>query len=475
MTSTTPTDGSRVHAFNDDALGTLDAIGIARAIANGDLSSTEVLEATLARVDAVNPALNAIVHDTRAEAKTRTSHLPVGVFRGVPTVVKNNTELAGVPTRHGSESTPDTPAKHDEAFTRQLKATGLNVIGTSALPAFGLTASTEFVDREPTRNPWNTAYSSGASSGGSAALVASGALTIAHGNDGGGSIRIPAASCGLVGLKPTRGRVAQAKEARGLPVDIVSNGVLTRTVRDTAWFMADLDRTFPAKKMPPLGLVEGPGQRRLTIGLVTTTLTGDGLDAESLAAVEHTAAVLEGLGHRVIPMDIPLDEQFVDDFTKYWSFLAWSLGTLGRFVLGAGFDGTKFDPFTKGLWDRFPEIKFQLPGVIRRLSKIEKQYRDVFTTRDLVLTPTLGHTTPKLGYLDPAIEFTEVFERLKAYVAYTPLNNVSGGPAISLPLAQTSLGLPLGIHFSADNGQERKLLEVAYELEAAMGFARIHD
>ncbi|MFS0886225.1 amidase [Aeromicrobium sp. 179-A 4D2 NHS] len=468
---------TRIHAFGDDVLSDLDAVGVAQLIASGEASRTEVLEAALARIDRVDPVLRGIVDDDRVRATVRAeqdhdAHAP---FAGVPALIKNNTRFAGLPTRSGSAAMPADPAPENEPFAEQLVATGVNIVGTSSLPAFGLTASTEFVDREPTRNPWNPAYSSGASSGGSAALVAAGAVPIAHGNDGGGSIRIPAAACGLVGLKPTRGRVASAKEMEGAPVDIVSNGVLTRSVRDTAVFLAAAERWRPVARLPRVGHVEGPGSRRLRIGLVTETLHGEPLDPDTQVELERVATLVTSLGHEVETIPVPVDPSFEHHFVQYWRALAFSIEYGGRYLISRDFDRDRIDPFTHGLSRAFIRSMWRTPAAIRALKRSAAEYSGFFAHHDLVMSPTLGHATPELGWLHPGVPFDEAFARLRAYVAYTPLNNASGGPAISLPLARSANGLPLGIHFSADHGDERTLLELAYELEAASPFARIQD
>ncbi len=468
---------TRIHAFTDDCLADLDAVGVGKAIAAGELSRTEVLEATLARIDAVNPTLNGIVHDDRARAAVRAEddYLPVGPFTGVPSLIKNNTAFKGLPTQHGSASVPAVAAPKSEEFTDQFLSTGVNIVGTSTLPAFGLTASTEFVDREPTRNPWNPKFSSGASSGGSAALVAAGAVPIAHGNDGGGSIRIPAASCGLVGLKPSRDRVAPALAMHGAPIDIVSNGVLSRSVRDTAVFLDAAERYRPVAKMPRVGLVEGPANRRLRIGLVDETLSGVPLDDDTKRELAAAADLVESLGHEVQPIPIPIDRAFEQQFVQYWRLLAFSINYAGPLTIAPGFDRHKIDPFTHGLAKEFRTSFWRTPAAIVALRKSATKYDGIFSRFDLVMSPTLGHVTPEIGWLDPSLDFDEAFARLLKYVAYTPLNNASGGPAISLPLGQDSRGLPLGIHFTANSGEERTLLELAYELEAAAPFARIQD
>ncbi|GAC83720.1 putative amidase [Gordonia paraffinivorans NBRC 108238] len=467
----------RVHAFTDDALGELDGVGIAERIAAGEISSDEAVEAALARIDKVNPVLNAIAFDDRERARKRAvdNDFPHGAFAGVPSAIKNNTEYAGLPTRYGSAAVSDRPATANEAFTDQFLATGVNIVGATTLPAFGLTATTEFVDREPTRNPWDTDYSAGGSSGGSAALVAAGALPIAHANDGGGSIRIPAAACGLVGLKPTRGRTAPAKETKDAPIDLVSNGIVSRTVRDTARFIADAERIRPVGDLPPVGLVEGPGARRLKIALVTEPLTGQLLDRETHKAVTDIAELVETLGHRTEMVPLPVDRAYVRQFIDYWALLAFALDRTGKRLFDKGFDRKQLDGLTRGLSRHCLRHLYRMPSSIRGLRRATAAFRSLHDQFDVILSPTLGHTPPEIGYLDPGVDFDEAMDRLTRYVAFTPANNTAGTPAISLPLAQSTNGIPIGIQFAADLGDEKTLLELAFELEAARPFARIQD
>ncbi|NMO00711.1 amidase, partial [Gordonia sp. TBRC 11910] len=419
--------------------------------------------------------LNAIVVDDRERALARAAadDFAPGSFRGVPSIIKNNTLLAGLPTMHGSAAVPEVIATVNEPFTDQLLSSGVNIVGASTLPAFGLTATTEFVDRDPTRNPWNTEYSCGASSGGSAALVAAGALAIAHANDGGGSIRIPAACCGLVGFKPTRDRVVASPEGEAAPIDIISNGIVSRSVRDTAAFLADTQKFAPAKGLPELGLVEGPGKRRLRIAALTQPLTGALLDRDTNDALFANIELLESLGHRVESIPVPVDRSYIRDFTEYWSLLAFSLEFMGKRLIDKGFDRSQLDQFTRSLSRNFCKTFWRAPFALYGLKRQNAKFREVYRSFDVVLSPTLAHTTPRIGYLDPAGDFEEIFERLVRYVSFTPINNTSGTPAVSLPLAQSSDDLPIGLHYCADLGQEQSLLELCFELEAAQGFRKI--
>ncbi|GAA4641181.1 amidase [Gordonia humi] len=464
-----------VHAFCDDALGDLDATGVAGRIASGEISATEALESALARIDRVEPELSGLAFDDRDRARARLDHGFHGVFAGVPSAIKNNTDFAGLPTRNGSAATPAAPATSDEAYVGQFVGTGLNVLGATTTPAFGLTATTEFADRAPTRNPWDTDYSSGGSSGGSAALVAAGALPIAHGNDGGGSIRIPAAACGLYGLKPSRGRTAPSKMGASLPIDLISNGVITRSVRDSAIFLADVESRSGSGDLPPIGRVDGPGARRLRVALVNAPITGRLLDGPTQTALDDAVALLESLGHSVETVPLPVDRSFVDDFSDYWAMLAFGIDRFGGRTVGKGFDRSRLDPFTRGLSSRFLRRFYRTPFAIRGLTKATASFRGLCDRFDVVLSPTLAHTTPKIGHLSVTESFEDAFDKLIDYVSFTPANNVSGTPAVSLPWSRTPDGLPVAVHFSADLGMERTLLELSYELEAARPFARIQD
>ncbi|WP_137722786.1 amidase [Prescottella subtropica] len=466
---------TRVHAFRDDALGEFDATGVAARIASGEVSAREVMEAAIERAESVQGPLNGI-QARDFERALRSADMPrPGVFSGVPTIVKDNVDVAGLPTGQGSHAFTPSPAPRNSAFVDQLLSTGAVSIGKSRLPEFGFSASTEYPSDDPVRNPWNPEYSSGASSGGAAALVASGALPFAHANDGGGSIRIPAAACGLVGLKPTRGRTVADATDKTMPIRIIGQGVVTRSVRDSARFYAAAETYYRNPKLAPVRLVEGPGSTRLRVGMIVDSVTSVPTDDETRKAVHATADLLESLGHRVEEAPLPVGIEFLHDFQMYWGFLSFALLTGGKKMFGPTFDAAKTDNLSRGLAAMYRKHMVETPRMLYRLQRTTRLYARLSQSYDVILSPTLGHTTPKIGYLSAALDFETLFERLTNYASFTPLNNVAGGPAISLPLHRTSTGLPLGVHFSAAHGDERTLLELAYELEAAAPWARIQD
>jgi amidase len=470
---TITTTDLRKQAFSDDALGDHDAVGLAELLARRELSARDLVVAAIARAEKVEPALHAIASEHFERALRGAADRAPGFFSGVPTFIKDNTPVAGMTTNHGSAAVHSQPAREHGAYAKQYLAQGFVCLGKSALPEFGLNASTEPMHASPTRNPWHLDHSCGASSGGAAALVASGVVPIAHANDGGGSIRIPAACCGLVGLKPTRGRHVLSEAARAMPVNLHGEGVVTRSVRDTARFHAEAEKYHRDARLPPLGLVNGPSQRRLRIGLVIDSVTGAVTDAATRAAVEQAARLLADQGHDVEEVTIPFTPQFTDDFLVYWGFLAFALRWAGKRVIDPSFDRSKVDGLTVGLSRHFNANFHRLPGALRRLHRSRDLYAAMFKAQDVMLTPVVSHTTPKLGYLSPEVASDELIERLVQYAAFTPLANATGAPAISLPFASTDEGLPIAIQLWAAHGDERTLLELAFEVEQAKPWRKI--
>lgn len=465
--------GERVHAFTDDALGTHDAVALAALVRDGEVNPRELVAAAAARAAWIDGALAPVAY--ASYDRPRISRAGVGgPLWGVPTYLKDNVDLRGLPTAMGSEAFRARPARRNAPFTDQLLASGLAVLGKTRLPEFGLNASTEFAAAPPVRNPWRPSHSAGASSGGAAALVAAGVVPIAHANDGGGSIRIPAACCGLVGLKPTRGRLVGNAQGGKLPIDLVTDGVLTRTVRDTAAFFAAAELHHRNPKLPPLGLVEGPPARPLRIGLVVDSPIAK-TDEPTRRVVEETAARLEAMGHRVEPATLPFGEEFSRDFLSYWGYIAWVIALTGPVLLDPSFRTGRLDGLTTGLRRRFRTEFRRTPGVLRRLRRAEEVYAGIFRDHDVILSPVLAHTVPPIGHLSPNVAFEELIERLLRYVAFTPVNNVTGGPGLALPAGAEPGGLPVGVHLSAAHGQERVLLELGFALEADRPWRRIQD
>jgi amidase len=461
-----------VHAFDDELAG-LDGVATAQAVRRGDLAAFEAVSAAIARAERVDPVLAAVVTPDFERALERAAGGVSGPFGGVPTFIKDNEDVKGLPTRQGTAALATAPpATRTAPVAGQILDMGLVCLGKSSLPEFGFTPSAEFPDgTPPTRNPWNPDHTAGGSSSGSAALVAAGVVPVAHGVDGGGSIRIPAACCGLVGLKPSRGRLAASPDAKLLPVDILGEGLLTRTVRDTAMYLFESERRYANPKLPTLGLVERGTDRTLRIGLVDESPNGNPLDAPTAATLADAVTLLESLGHTVEPVTLPGLDEFEADFKHYWSALAYSVSIAGPQLYGKAFDTSRLSDLTLGLAKRFRANLRRSPGAVRRLRASTKVQAAVYDTVDLVVSPVTNTVPTPLGHLSTELPFEELFPRVEQWVGFTPLANATGEPSISLPLGHDeATHLPVGVMFTGPVGGERLLLQLALDLEAASPF-----
>lgn len=472
---TTAQTGIRVHAFTDDALGDDDASGVAARIRSGEISAAEAVDAAIARAERVEESLQALAHPDFDRARSRAQHPATAEFAGVPAAFKDNIKVGGMPMTEGSAAIPPTPQAKDGRIAAQYLQTGIIPIGTTTMPEFGWTATTETLARQ-THNPWHLDYSSGGSSGGSASWVAAGVVPIAHGNDGGGSIRIPAAACGLIGLKPTRGRLRLADGGEAMPVRIVTDSVLARSVRDVANFYLAAQRVHRNRLLAPIEDVDRPIDRSLRIGLVVDSPVAPATDAPTRTAVEDLALRLESLGHHVSPYRLPVPHFFQDDFVDYWRFLSMAIVSSGPRAFGPGFDRNKLEPLTIGLAEQGRKRLWKAPVYLGRLLASSPASRIAFAKGpDVILTPVVTHTTPKLGVLAADLPAQEHFARLVDYAGFTPLHNATGAPSLSIPAGVTDDGLPIGAMLSGTHGTESMLLRLALQLEQDRPWRRIQD
>ncbi len=449
-------------------LAAWDAVETAERIAKKEVTALEVVEAAIARANDVSH-LNAVVtptHDlARAAAPTAT-----GPLAGVPMFTKDLLQLKGIRTAWGTAASGTFISKKSDPTAKLLVGTGMVSLGKSSTPEHGLICTTEHIAFGPTRNPWAPDHSTGGSSGGAAALVASGAVPIAHGSDGGGSIRIPSSCCGLVGLKPTRKRL-DMEGSNLLPVNIAVHGALTRTVRDTIAFWKAIDAQRPPKQRM-LGDV-APKPKRLKVAVFTDPPTKRAIDPEVRAAVEQTAALMTSLGHDVQPVPCPIPETVVEDFLGLWAWVAFAQPHTGIALMGRGFAIDQHEPFTVGFGKRFTANKWGTLKNVLRLRKFTAQYAELMKQHDVWLCPTLAFPAPKIGFMDPALPFDENLDRVLSFTPFAAAINAAGGPALSLPLFRSKAGLPIGIHFAAAANQEQTLLELGLELEAARPWEQI--
>ncbi|MBW2525624.1 MAG: amidase [Deltaproteobacteria bacterium] len=440
------------------------AVETAARIRDGDTSAEEVIEAAIERAQAAMP-LGAIVTTTferaRAEAAGRR-----GPLAAVPSFIKDLAQQRGVATGWGARGTGAYVSSRSDPFVVRFEGTGLISLGKSASPEFGLTATTEPMGRPPCRNPWAPDRSSGGSSGGAAALVAAGVVPLAHASDGGGSIRIPASCCGLVGLKPSRHRMDMVGSSL-LPVNLAVDGCVTRSVRDTIAFFRAFEDGRASRRAPAIGPVADAPSRALRIGLFVDAPTGTAVHADHCEAARAAARLCESLGHHVEEVPCPFDALFVDDFFRYWGFVAWVQTRLAKVLVHPRFDGSKLEPWSRGIRRHFISKPWRGMQSIRRLRRFGRVYADALSHRDVLLCPTLAAPPPKLGYLATDRPFETAFQRVREYTPFTPVHNVAGAPAISLPLGRSAEGLPVGVLFAAAPGADRLLLELAASIEAA--------
>jgi amidase len=454
-----------------------DATAMAADIRAGRLSAVEAVETAIRRCEALQGTLNIIVNSDfdRALAKAKAGP-PPGPFAGVPFLVKDLVDYKGLPTRAGSQSRRFAPPEtRQEPNIDAFDRAGLVTLGKSATPEFGFLPTTEPLSTGVTRNPWDLTRSSGGSSGGSAVAVAAGVVPIAHATDGGGSIRIPSAHCGLFGLKPSRGRIV-GTETQHTIQDFAVENVVTRTVRDSAGVFAITESADPHAPFPPIGLVAGPSKRRLRVGVLLENSEGHSPTPDVVAATDHAAKLVAGLGHHIDYVHLPYDGvQFMQDFLLFWAAGAAQDAARAARTLGRAPDARDLEPFSLGLVEMAKAAPPSALGpMLQRLQANALAYDTWFVAYqlDVVLSPVLSSGPPLLGEVGPLVAFDTLVPRLLEYVGYTPIHNIAGAPAMSIPLYWTPAGLPIGTQFAARAGQERKLFELAYELEAAAPWAQ---
>jgi amidase len=447
-----------------------DGIAQAMLLSKGEVSAAELLQTALDRAAAVNDKINAIVTPTYETARERAAAGAFsGPLQGVPYLIKDLTDVAGVRTTHGCRAFMDRIAERDAPIVQAVKAGGVNIIGKSNTPEFGLVGTTESLALGPCRNPWNLDHSTGGSSGGAAAAVAAGIVPAAQASDGGGSIRNPASCCGLVGLKPSRGRML-GEGSHTQVTQISVRHAVTRSVRDSAVLLAIGETQGGAAGLQPVGFVAEPIQEKLKIAFSTTTAKGTQPDADVLAAQRQVAQLCADLGHEVIEAAPQYDgEVFESAFLDLWSQNGWSVREQ---LLNGGVPQSQLqqllEPWTLYLAEHFESVGQQgLARVVATFGDVKRTVETFMQDYDAWLTPVLTSAPPRIGEQGPSLAPQALKQRTLEYVGYTPLANALGAPAISLPLSWNTAGLPIGSMFMAKYGQESLLLQLAYQLELA--------
>lgn len=457
----------------------LDAVEQARLIRTGEVTATELVEASLRAIDGSNAVLNAFVAicPERALAEARATRS--GDERplcGVPVGIKDLLSATeGVPTSEGSRAFGDWIADHDSAHVRRLRAAGAIVVGKTNTPELGLRPITENSRFGPTRNPWNTALSPGGSSGGSASAVAAGLVALADGSDLGGSLRIPAACCGLVGLKPSRGRVSMAPDLGDIGAGTPSDGVLTRTVADTAVALDAISGPEPGdpRVAPPLPASFTDAARRdpgrIAIRVAFDAPLGVPVDAEPREAAAAAADALDDAGHDVLA---GTPDWHDETFPTSWATFA--TGTLQHLVgvvarlHGRSLDVELLEPATRAwIVDSAPVTLVDHLDAAERLWAFSRRVLQAWPEDEVLLTPTLTRLPAEVGRLRAHEGVTDDAVRFSAFVR---MWNVTGQPAISLPIHATTDGTPVGVQLVGPPGRDDLLVSLAAQLEARMGW-----
>ncbi len=472
---------ARIISKHSD-LASYDALGLTELIIKKQISPLELVDDVIRRVERVNPKINAVltklfdVEKARERAKNGVGE---GMFAGVPVMLKNLTQYKDARIDSGSRlharyiAKNGPLAKMNSPLIDAIEKSGMIVTGITSSPEFGLIETTEPMLYGATRNPWNTAFTTGGSSGGSAAAVAAGIVPLAHANDGGGSIRIPACQCGVFGLKPTRERELGNSRAASMGIEtlnIASNLCVSRSVRDTAAFLSVVENKNNPN-LPPVGFISGPSKKRLRVALALESFQGKKPHPEVERAIRASAKLCAGLGHKVEETKLGINgPEFIDAFVGLWA-----LGTMGleaQIEQWLGKDVKREDvlePWTLGLIDyaktHGPQTSAQ--RAIKVFTETAAIVEKLFQKYDVILSPVMRVPPYKIGWHAPTLDFNTLLTRVVDEVGYTPLHNAVGTPAMSVPLGWTRDGLPIGSQFAAWRGGEATLLGLAYELEAA--------
>lgn len=438
------------------------------------VSPVELVDGYLDRIDRLDRRLNSIVtvDGERARELARAAEATAGSpdappFHGVPIAIKDLHLTAGLRTTFGAAAFATFVPDADEESVARIRAAGFIILGKTNVPEFGSLPVTESALHGPCRNPWDPGRTAGGSSGGAAAAVAAGLVGVAHGSDGGGSLRIPASNCGVVGLKPARGRVSQAPLFGDRLAGLSTIGPLARHVVDAGALLdvmagyAPGDPHWAPPPARPFAEEACTDPAPLRIGLVTTSPLAE-FGAEVVAAAESTARLLVELGHTVEPCTLPIDDALAEHFMTVWA--------VGLAALPV--DPSRLEPFNAGLYERGSSVS--APAFLQAVNGLQLATRSIVRAGlefDAVLSPTLAEAPLRIGELD-GLDVDAVFARATEYVGFTPVANITGQPAITVPTGRSADGLPLGVMLTGRPAGEATLLRLAGQLERATDWTR---
>jgi amidase len=455
---------------------------LAEMVRSGEISARELVETSLGRIEELNPALNAFAQVDAERALASADAIGPGderPFAGVPVAIKNNRAVQGLRLTYGCSLMAENICAYDHNVTRRLKDAGFVIVGTTTLPEYGILPVSEARIFGPTRNPWDLQRTPGGSSGGAAAAVASGMLPVAHGNDGGGSVRIPAACCGLVGLKPSRGRISAAPELGDSSLGI--DGMLTRTVADTAAILDVLagyepgDATWaPPPAKPFIQSAESAPAPLRIAATILPPVPDAVVDPMCAQAVADAAELLRSLGHEVDEVDPPWQADGLRELfgTVFSTHIAVSIAYSG-IVAGREPTADDMEPMSWAIFSMVQKLSaVQGIGAAVQLQAFARRLVSFLAPYDALLTPALAERPLPLGTLDTAApEPMSTFTRSGLFTPFTPVFNASGQPGISLPLFEGEDGLPLGVQLVGRPAGEGALLALAAQLEQARPWA----
>ncbi len=455
---------------------------LAAMVRAGEVSARELAQTSLERIEELNPALNAFVQIDEEGALEAASQILAGderPFAGVPIAIKNNRPVKGLRLTYGCSLMADFVAPYDHNITRRLREAGFVIVGTTTLPEYGILPVSEARLFGPTRNPWDLDRTPGGSSGGAAAAVAAGIVPVAHGNDGGGSVRIPAACCGLVGLKPARGRISPSPELGDSSLGI--DGMLTRTVADTAAILDVLagyepgDATWAPPPSEPFASSAARDPGRLRIAATTLPPVPEAeVDPLAAGAVADASELLRSLGHEVEEVDPPWQDDAIRELfgAVFSSHIALSIAYSGR-VAGREPTAEDMEPMSWAIYSMICELgAIESRGAEIALQAFTRHLVAFLAPYDALLTPALAERPLPLGTLDTAAPHPmHTFTRSGHFTPFTPVFNASGQPGISLPLYQGADGLPLAVQLVGRPAGEAQLLALAAQLEQAQPWA----
>lgn len=453
-----------------------DGLGLAHLVASKEVTPQELAALAKAQNDRLNPGINAVLQWLEPQISEEHRN---GDFFGVPFLIKEIIlHAANVSFSNGSALTQGTVWAHDTELMTRFRRAGLCLTGTTQTPEYGYNPTTEPRLFGPVHNPYKRGYSAGGSSGGAAAAVASGIVPVAHANDAGGSIRIPASCCGLVGLKPTRHRIPTGPDAGEILSGFGAEFAVTRSVRDAAALLdsvAGPDAGAPGVPVPPSRSFADSARtppRRLKIAWTTHSSTGSAIAPECVQAVHETVQVLNDLGHETIEAEPAYDwDMFVRALHIHWSSCIAYLVDLAESATGRRASADTLEAVTLAAWMEGRMMKASdLYWAIDVNNKISRTFGQFFNDYDVLLTPTLAQVPAPHGVYNQnrgGISAMEWARQVFEYIPFTAQFNMTGQPAISLPICWTESGLPIGVHFGGRFGDEATLLSLAGELESA--------